>query len=315
MVDGSFWELEAGAGMTIGFVVWLAYVRMGSASVRAGQRAKTELDRYTLRQPGQEAQAEKPARSRVGSVLANWGRRLPLFNSRQQKAISRQLVAAGFRQVNALQVLVIVKVLCGAVLAMGITGAIGLWYPDTEFLTSLVAMLGGMQCGLILPELLLKMMVRRRQKQIHRILPDALDLMVICTNAGYSLSATIHTTAVEMRSICPALADELELTFQESQLHADTVASLRNLAERTGLESLRGMVSTLIQSYQYGTPITQALRVLARTERSARLLSLEEKGAKLAVKMTMPMMLLILPAVVIIIGAPAFLRISEAFGK
>lgn len=315
MVDGDFWELEAGAGLAIGLLVWLAYVRMGSASVRAGQRARTELDRYTLRRAGEENPAEQTASRRLGGMLARWGQRLPLFNDRQQKSIRRKLVAGGFRQVNALQILIIIKVLCGAMMAMAVTGVIGLLFPDTGFLISLLFMLGGMQCGLILPEMLLQILVRRRQKQIYRVLPDALDLMVICTNAGYSLNATIRTTAEEMRDICPALADELELTFHESQMNADTVVSLRNLADRTGLESLRGLVSTLIQSYQYGTPITQALRILARTERSARLLSLEEKGAKLAVKMTMPMMLMILPAVIIIIGAPAFLRISEAFGK
>lgn len=163
------------------------------------------------------------------------------------------------------------------------------------------------------PDLALSKRVRMRQSAIHKAVPDALDLLVICTNAGCSLGASIKRLGHEMKAFSPALANELEITAHEIQVNADPVEGLRRLAERTGVESLRSLVATLIQAHQYGTPITQSLKTLARTERTTRLLMLEEKGAKLAVKMTMPMMLLILPAVMLISGGPAMLRIAGGF--
>lgn len=316
MTNESLWQLEVGAVMVVGIVAWVAYVRSGSVTVRAAQRARDEAQRYTRPTQQQDGADESPApKPQLGRLLAQWGSRLPLFNDKQRATILRKLTAGGFRQVYALQAFVAIKVLCGALGVVEISTMLSMRLPDTDPFIAALAMMAGLFVGMIEPEIALNIIVKRRQKKIHRFLSDALDLMVICTNAGYSLNATIRSVAKEMRPICRPLADELELTFHETQLNADTVVALRNLAERTGVESLRALVATLIQSHRYGTPITQALKILARTERTARLLRLEEQGAKLAVKLTMPMMLLILPAVFIIIGGPAFLQLSEAFGK
>ena len=314
MAGGGLWQLEIGATLVVGIVAWVAYVRSGSVSVRASQRAKDEAGRYARHAVNAEEQADVPLRQQLARLLANWGGKLPLFNATQQGQIAHQLTAGGFRQIYALQAFVAIKVLCGGLGVLGVSTALGnAWLPSSSMFVSAIFMVAGLLLGMLAPEIVLKVAVRRRQKQINRFLSDALDLMVICTNAGYSLSATIRCVAREMRPICRPLAEELEFTFQETQISSDTVAALRNLAERTGVESLRGLVATLIQSYRYGTPMTQALKVLARSERTARLLRLEEQGAKLAVKMTIPMMLLVLPAVMIIVGGPAFLRLSGAF--
>lgn len=179
-------------------------------------------------------------------------------------------------------------------------------------LIATVVILSCLQVGLMAPEFVLRAYVKKRRRRIHRSLPDALDLLVICTNAGYSLSASIKRISEEMRELCPALADELDMTAHDIQLSTDTVSALRGLADRTKVESLRSVVTTLIQAQQYGTPITQSLKQLAKSERATRMLLLEERGAKLAAKMTLPMMLLILPAVVLISGAPAMMQLMEA---
>lgn len=317
MNESMLFRLDVLAVLVIGIVAWIALVRSRSVSVKASERALAEARRFTVAAtPAAEAAPEIPLGRRVMRLLAAWGKKLPLFNAKQQGEISRQLIAAGLRQIYALQAFVAIKVMCGAVGVSLVSVALGReWIAPQSAMVSMILMVGGFLVGMLAPELVLKSLVRRRQKQIHRSLSDALDLMVICTNAGYSLSATLRCVATELKTISPAIADELEFTFQETQIQSDTIAALRNLAERTGVESLRALSATLIQSHRYGTPITQSLKVLAKSERTARMLRLEEQGAKLAVKITIPMMLLILPAVMLLLGGPAFMHVSEALTR
>jgi tight adherence protein C len=146
-------------------------------------------------------------------------------------------------------------------------------------------------------------------------LPDALDLLVICTNAGNSLGVSIRRVADELKTICPPLADEFSLTADELKISGDSTRALQGLAERIDLPSIRALISTLIQSMRYGTPITQALRTLSRTERLAHIVLLEEKAAKLAPKMVVPMMIFILPAVVMISAGPAVIQLMDLISK
>jgi tight adherence protein C len=139
--------------------------------------------------------------------------------------------------------------------------------------------------------------------------------MVVCTNSGLGLNAAFQRVAQEMEFLAPELADELKLTSGQLQLSGDVSDVLHQLAERIGLQSIRSLVSTLIQSRQFGTPIGQALRVLSRSERTARLLRTEEAAAKLATKITVPMMLFILPTVLIVAAGPAVLQVMKAFAQ
>jgi tight adherence protein C len=176
-------------------------------------------------------------------------------------------------------------------------------------------MIGAFIVGMILPEFVVSLRSRKRRLRMSACLPDALDLMVICTNAGNSLGVSIRRVANEMTMICPPLADEFSLTADELQLSGENTRALTNLAERINLPSIRALIATLTQSMRYGTPITQALRTLSRTERLAHIVALEEKAAKLAPKMVVPMMLFILPAVVVIAGGPAVIQLLEVIAK
>lgn len=313
-MTGDWLELSALAAVAAVLVLFI--LSLGEKKSDAAERARAVV-RAAAAGPARvasgdaEQAADEPGlRERATRMMIGWGQKLPLFNPKQRKQVQDQLLTAGFRHPHALSIYVATKLAGGAVGVMA--GVVVGRSLDVMPLVAVIMAMGGLQVGMLGPEIALRRRVVARRQAIHRSLPDALDLMVICTNAGYSLGATIRRLAMELAEISPALANELEVTSHEIQMSGDPVSGLRNLAERTGVPSLRAMVATLVQAHQYGTPITQSLKTLARTERTTRILTLEEKGAKLAAKMTMPMMLLILPAVMLVSGAPAFLRLMES---
>lgn len=298
------------------FLVMLAVLALsmgfGRGETRAADRAREVVREVGGSRAGDAQEEDTRLHAKAGNLLAQLGNKLPLFNPQQRSKLQNQMLTAGFRQPNALSVFISIKLSCGLAGSLG-GFAIARTLENNEPVISGMLVLGGLLVGMMGPDIALRKQVTRRQRAIHRSLPDALDLLVICTNAGNSLSSSIKRLGIEMKDVCAALANELEITSHEIQMNADPVEGLRRLAERTGVESLRSLVATLIQAHQYGTPITQSLKTLARSERTARVLALEEKGAKLAAKMTMPMMLLILPAVMLVSGGPAFLRMMEMF--
>lgn len=289
----------------------LAAVRLNRPHARIGDRARAVVrESGGMSRPNID-EAPPGLTEQLTRNLAELGNRLPLFNHKQRQQILDLLRGAGLRHHRALPIFIATKVSCGGLGILGGVFALRSMGEVSGLITAFV-LLACLQVGLMAPEALLHQRVKARRKAIHRSLPDALDLMVICTNAGYSLAAAIKRVAAEMRQLCPALSDEFDLTAHDVQISADTVTALRGLADRTKVESLRSVVVTLIQAQQFGTPITQSLKTLAKTERHTRMLMLEEKGAKLATKLTLPMMLLILPAVILIAGAPAMMQLMES---
>jgi len=291
-----------------GVVVWLALHRRSLHS-RVAERLQAVVHQQSAQELAIEAQEGRRLPRWVG-VLIRIGNRVTLFTPAQRQALAALMVHAGWRSPAAASALVAAKLICG-----GLALLLVLLLPlppafDPLFLHSLLC-LGAFVFGMIVPEYLLRFHIGRRQRLIVHALPDALDLMVICTHAGFSLAVSLQRTAEEMRHIVPALGDELAVTFSELQLSGDNTTALRNMAERIGTMSVRSLVVTLLQSQQYGTPITQALRQLARTERARRMLRLEERAAKLSTRITLPMMLFILPAVVMIAAGPALMSLLK----
>lgn len=266
---------------------------------RQGEHTKRRLTISNLRQSAAE-------------LMRRLGAALPLFSQAQRLEIGQKLVMAGWRSPQALLTVAALAALAAAGL---VTATILLLWPllQDNLAFKLGSCLIAVYLGLLLPRIVLDRLVARRQRAIERSLPDALDLLVICTNAGLGLNSALQRVAEELAMVAPALSDELRLTSTELQISSDTVTVLERMAERIQLESVDSLVSTLIQSRQYGTAITQALRVLARSERTARLMRLEEQAAKLAVKITIPMMLFILPTVLIVGAGPAVLSLMDFF--
>ena len=299
--------------IALGGVGLYLYARASKRAVLTA-RLRNELKRRGRQDEKKDAGSPQTMGGAAVHLLRRMGGIAPLFSQAQRLEISQKLIMAGWRSPQALLVM---AGLCGltGTLLVGLT--VTLIWPilDARTLYRVGSGFFAFYVGMLLPRMVLDRIVAARHKAIERSLPDALDLLVICTNAGLALNAALQRVAEEMATVAPALADELQLTSSEMQLSSDPTIALERFAERTQLASVRSLVSTLIQSRQYGTAITQALRVLARTERNARLMRLEEAAAKLAVKITMPMMFFILPTVLIVAAGPAVLNMIEFFSN
>ena len=293
------------------------------ATKRGGRRGRIadRVRQAGITQHAASVQTEEEDRqgglhTRLVQRLANIGDRLPLFDAKYRLKLKKEMARSGYRSAQAVSVLLAVKFVVGLICA-GLTVMLGSGIP---MIGQYPAVRGAMMMlafivGMIFPEYLVAFRASRRRKQMAGCLPDALDLLVICTNAGNSLGVSIRRVADELKTICPPLADEFSLTADELKLSGDSTRALQGLAERIDLPSIRALISTLIQSMRYGTPITQALRTLSRTERLAHIVALEEKAAKLAPKMVVPMMIFILPAVVMISAGPAVIQLMDLISK
>lgn len=166
--------------------------------------------------------------------------------------------------------------------------------------------------GYIAPDIYCKNLADKRKKTLTRAMPDALDLMVICTEAGLNLDSSFQRVAREFRTGCPELSDEWELTAVELGFLPERRDALLNLERRVDLPIVSALTSTLAQAERYGTPLAQSLRVLAAEMRDQRLMKAEEKAAKLPAVLTVPMVIFILPALFIVLIGPGILKTIDA---
>lgn len=169
--------------------------------------------------------------------------------------------------------------------------------------------------GYYLPDLLLKIKTNSRQEKIQRALPGALDLLVVCVEAGMGMDAAIHRVAKEIQLAGPELADELSLLNLELRAGKARSDALKNLARRTNIDSIHNLVTMLIQTDKFGTSVAAGLKVFSDGFRSDRFQRAEEQAAKLPVKLLLPMMLFIFPSLFVVILGPAVLTILKVLAK
>ena len=210
----------------------------------------------------------------------------------------------------ARMVLPVVLGLIAAILVYGIN-----YFPDWSPMKKLVFFGGALGLGYKGPEIYLKNIIDKRTNLIRKGLPDALDLLVICAEAGLTVDAAFARVAKELGRAYPELGDEFTLTSIELSFLTERRQAFENLAYRVDLESVRGVVTTMIQTERYGTPLASALRVLSAEFRNERMMRAEEKAARLPAIMTVPLILFILPVLFIVIIGPAGCSIVDAFTK
>jgi tight adherence protein C len=232
--------------------------------------------------------------------------RLKLLRSAEANKASLSLAAAGIRSPDAVVTYLFMRLALPFVL-----GPVAwLYIYALDLMEAPWPMIIG-ACGALLgaaaPGLYIKNLADKRRKACKKGLPDALDLMVICAECGLSLDTTLDRVSRELGPSAPELADELGLTSVELTFLPERRKALDNLAERTNLDAIRGVVNTLKQTERYGTPLAQSLRVLAAEFRNDRLMKAEEKAARLPAILTVPMMLFILPVLFIVLMGPAIL--------
>ncbi len=239
--------------------------------------------------------------------------RLKLLRGEEARKTSEQLAQAGWRSRDALAIYL------GIRLATPFIGAVGsfvlLWTlaPDATGMQKLLGMVVAvLVCGFA-PVFGLKRAIKRRQNNLRKQLPDGLDLLVICTESGLSLDAAFSRVARELGFSAPHLADEIGLTSVELGFLPNRRQALQNLAKRTELPAIRGVVNTLVQTERYGTPLAHSLRVLSAEFRDERMLKAEEKAAKLPAILTVPMILFILPVLFVVLIGPAIIQVIEKF--
>jgi len=238
--------------------------------------------------------------------------KLKLMRGQTAAQAAKKLVQAGFRSNDAVAVYLFAKLclplVCG-------TGAVfALYILDMFSLQGqmkLVAACGAVLVGFYLPELFIKNVTQKRREALIKALPDMLDLMVICTEAGSSLDATLGRVANEIRLSSQEMADEVELTGIELGFLPDRRQALENFCDCTGNKHIDALVSTLIQNEKYGTPLAQSLRVLARELRDERLMAAEEKAARLPATLMVPMVIFILPVLFIVLIGPGAINILD----
>jgi tight adherence protein C len=187
--------------------------------------------------------------------------------------------------------------------------------PRSTFFAYAFSIGAALFAGWIIPMGVLDRLIRQRQERIRRSVPDALDLMVVCVEAGVSLDAAILRVSREIRLAHTDLAHELAVVNRKTNAGIPRENALRSLWQRTGVEELRTLVSSMIQSEKWGTSIATVLRVSADTLRRKRRQTAEKKAKQAPLKMTFPLVLFILPALFIVIMGPALTTVIQEFGK
>ena len=237
---------------------------------------------------------------------------VPVGASERAK-IGEMIRQAGFQQRDALAFFLSLKIV--VLLAAGVlAGLIAAGVEQSNGNPFLIGFAGlaGAVIGGLLPEMALRRLSARRRLRLSRALPDALDLMVLCVEAGYTFERALSMVSQELQPLAPDLALELASVEAELRLGADRRSALQGLYARTGAEALRDFAMTVVQGERYGTPLSQSIQNIARNERLQRASRIEAQAGRLPVIMSLPMLLLVVPGIMLLMGGPAFLVAIDA---
>jgi tight adherence protein C len=309
-VDDAIVVLASLATLAMFLAMWQA-LRPNSAFERRLEQIVQRKE--TLRQSALANRRSQHRRTPVGwmpeAVL-----RLNLLRSRHAGEARQMLARAGFRSQDAM-----VRYLFAQISLPFVFGAVVL--ADTHVLHlmplpsqyELLPAVAAVLFGFFAPKMYLRNAADKRAKQLQLALPDGLDLMVICAEAGLSLDATLVRVSRELGNTWPELAEEFGITAAELTFLPDRRTAFDNLNNRTDSDGIRGVVNTLQQTAKFGTPLAQSLRVLAAEMRTARMTRAEEKAARLPALLTIPMMIFILPTLFIVLLGPAAINVMDTF--
>jgi tight adherence protein C len=238
---------------------------------------------------------------------------LPQLELERDKAMLK-LSRAGFRSPMAMQVYYMIKTVLAIVLPLIVLLSAS-WLPRIETINVLIYAMFASGIGVIGPNIVLQRMVGKRTRALSNGFPDALDLLVVCVESGLGLAAAIQRVAEELEISQPELAFELSMVNAEIRVGMPRERALKNLAHRTGLVDIRGLVALLVQTMRFGTGVADALRVYSAEFRDKRTQKAEEQAAKMGTMLVFPLVLFMFPIFFIVAIGPAVLRIIDAFTK
>jgi tight adherence protein C len=251
-------------------------------------------------------EAIKESGMSIGGVVEHFEQVLPKSQAEVSVAAQR-LSRAGFRNESAVRIFYGYKVLVPLALT-GVALASGIAKISPFFVYSCCLGL-----GFLVPDFWLGRLIKNRQKKMEKGLPDVLDLLIICIEAGLSLDQATARTAEELEKAQPELCDEFGILVLEQRAGRARSEAWKNLSERTGVESIRNLVSVLVQSEQFGTSVAKTLRVHSETMRTKRTQKIEEMAAKTSVKLVFPLVFFIFPALFLVVLGPAAITMAESF--
>lgn len=247
-----------------------------------------------------------------GSFLLPWSKYLIPGKEAERSRVADQLRHAGIRAPNAMTTYYAIKTVLAVLLPACVMMSIR-WLPEMDTRQIIFAITLAAFVGVMAPNFVLQRMVDSRQRELRHAFPDALDLLVVCVEAGLGLSAAIQRVGREIEVSHPTLAAELDLVTVETRAGVKRVEALRNLADRTGLDDIRGLVTLLAQTLRFGTSIADTLRVYSEEFRDKRMQAAEEKAAKIGTKLIFPLTFCMFPAFFIVAIGPAVLKVMAAF--
>jgi tight adherence protein C len=280
----------------------LAYAFAPGASNAVGRLIR-------LWNPAAAADRETPGfgkrqKDRAEQFLSDVGKLVPEAAGAKGPRLQRMLVRAGYRRPQAMLSFRGAKLLL-LVLSLGTVFLTGVYRENPLTLVFALAF------GFLAPDIWLSRKVRRRQHRLRLSLPDALDLLVICVEAGLGLDQALLRVAQELKHVHPELSDELQLVNFEMRLGKTRIEALRALSERTGVDDIKALVAMLVQTERFGTSVAQSLRVHSDTLRTKRRQRAEERAAKAPVKMVPVLVFFIFPALLVVILGPAVITLSR----
>jgi tight adherence protein C len=249
-------------------------------------------------------------------ALKDMLQKLRVLQDSQLGVIQQKLAQAGIRKKEWAVAVIFARMVLPV--ALGLAAAFLVYwsntFPEWGSMKRFLFFAGAVGLGYKGPEIFIQNLVTKRTHAVRKGLPDALDLLVICAEAGLTIDAAFNRVAKELGRAYPELGDEFSLTAIELSFLTERRQAFENLAYRVDLDSVKGVVTTMIQTERYGTPLASALRVLSAEFRNERMMRAEEKAARLPAIMTVPLIMFILPVLFIVILGPAACSIADAFG-
>ena len=282
----------------------LVYFRTGMT-----QRVATAVEPFTERESWLSRLLSNRSADSIKAVIQPFDRVLP--KSPQEVSVAqKRLMRAGLRRDSHLSIFYGSKVLlpicfCIVVAASGVTETMSPFYAYTLALA----------LGYLLPDFWLGRRIKERQTNIRLQLPDFLDLMCVCVEAGLSMDQSLARTSDEMRQSHPDISDEMGLVTLELRAGRPRSEAWKNMAERVDLEVIRTLVSAIVQADQFGTSISKTLRIYSEGLRTRRRQQVEEVAAKMSVKLVFPLVFFIFPAIFVVALGPSLLAIVDSFKK
>ncbi len=295
-----------------------AFVLLFLLEIAPGRNALVSERLAELQSSGRDTPAilqrrRRQARTdRLKGVLQAFGEAVQERSS-STSAMRQRLIRAGYPNASAVPMFMGLRLALPAGMFIGA----GTLLPAAGYSAAftMMATIYFAAMGYVLPGLVIGSRIKKRQKEMQRALPDALDMLVVSVEAGLGLNAALVRVSDEVDRMSPVLSEQLGLVNLEIRAGTSREEALRNLAERTGLQDISSLVGMLIQTDRFGTSVAQALRVHADTMRTKRRQRAEEAAAKTTIKLVFPLVLFIFPAMFVVILGAAVIQIYEALGK